>query len=856
MMRTVLLALCLIGYCFSQCIITVPSKPLSAAGLATPYLVSGCDQTNFNFASFVQGAVIDTTLGSISVYNPLIINQGTTPAITPTAPTLPTNNVVGLWFGSNAGTITLKATTTNGNSLTDGVCVNGNLTPFGQFAYCNAVAFFQAANTAIAEGLLVVPPIGIAVDFQPCPTLRDYFLVDMDQSDNVDTTYLLLGGIGGKLAQNTAANAAKLGKNNVTILINPSDNRLLNAAVGAALGCSPWTVPDLADPGSFVPALPLNELQAAAHQAPPLAIIPALDPMVLENGQPNLKKINLYRAGVNQPPAATLADANTVTYCQYLQAIQLPRLANNAALFATKPALVPVASNLYTFLASRFQVAFSNEGGLTCTTLLNVANPITVVANSTGFVTAATITLPVPPNPNCALIVPNNPLTATGLSTPFQLVALNAANGPCHQNNTLQASFVQGAVINLATGQISIYNPLVIDKGSQPAAPPVVPTLPTKNVVGLWFGSNAGTLTLQGATATTLANANCVNGDPVAGIFGQFAYCNAVAFFQAANNAINNHQLVVPPLGTALDGNPCLTVRDFALVDMDQSDNVVTNYLVTSTGQIAQNTALNRQKFSGTTTEINGSDNTLLAVLMDGALGCTPWKAPDLADPGAFLPALPLNELQAARLQGSPQAKVPKNDPMTVDGNGVPNLNKLNAYRVGVNQAPVANVNVANTTLYCQRLGSIAPTRFLSISPFLSTAPSPAPLQASNLFTFIASRFMTAFGPGGLNCTGLLNAPIMINAILDHDAIMTNATVDTGDILPYPDVNDTDSQPDPTPPFNSDTNANTYQTYIPLPPPPYSPSSVPAASDASSIRTFSFVLVWVALCYSFFEIRF
>jgi hypothetical protein len=795
--------------CYSQCTIIVPPKPLSAVGLATPYLVAGCDQTDPNAVSFVQGVIIDTDTGAISVYNPLMINEGTTPAIIPTVPTLPTHNVVGLWFGSNSGTITLQATTSNGNSLTDGVCVNGNITPCGQFAYCNAVAFFAAANNAIASGKLVVPPIGTAVDLLPCPTLRDYFLVDMDQSDNVDTSYLLIGGIGGKLAQNTAANAAKLGTVNVTTLINPSDNRLLNTAVGVALGCVPWTVPDLADPGKLVPALPLNELQAARYQTPPLAIIPALDPMVLENGQPNLKKVNLYRAGVNQPLANTLADANTVTYCKNFQAIQLPRLAANAALFKTKTSPSPTTANsLYTFLASRFQTAFSNNGGLDCTDLLKVTNPVAVTTKN-GIVTAATITLPLPPNPNCELIIPNNVLTATGLATPFLLTALVAANGPCNQSNPNQATFVQGAVFDLTNNKISIYNPLVIDKGSLAAIAPVVPTLPAKNVIALWFGTNAGTLTLQGANANTLTNANCVNGDPNAGIFGQFAYCNAVAFFTAANNAINKGLLVVPAIGVALDGQPCLTVRDFALVDMDQSDNVVTTYLVTSTGQIAQNTALNRQKFTGTTTEVNGSDNTLLAVFVDNALGCTPWKAPDLADPGSLLPALPLNELQAARLQAAPQAKVPKNDPMTVDGNGNPNLNKLNAYRLGVNQAAVGSVDVASTINYCKRLGSIAPTRFLSAAPFLINGPSPNPAQGSNLFTFLSSRFMTAFGPGGLNCTGLLNVPSMINPTIDHDNVMVNATIDVGDILPPDTTNDPDSQPDQIPIPNLDTGSDT-----------------------------------------------
>src|SRR5690348_1001287 len=76
-------------------------------------------------------------------------------------------------------------------------------------------------------------------------------------------------------------------------------------------------------------------------------------------------------------------------------------------------------------------------------------------------------------NPNCTLIVPANPLSAQGLATPYQLFAPDAAaNGPCNEANAAQGAFVQGAIINPANGQISIYNPLVIDKGTQPAVKP------------------------------------------------------------------------------------------------------------------------------------------------------------------------------------------------------------------------------------------------------------------------------------------------------------------------------------------------------------------------------------------------
>src|SRR6266705_1480640 len=86
-------------------------------------------------------------------------------------------------------------------------------------------------------------------------------------------------------------------------------------------------------------------------------------------------------------------------------------------------------------------------------------------------------------NMDCTLIVPTNPLTAQGLATPYQLVANNPANGLCNEANKLQAAFVQGAVVDPVTGKISIYTPLVIDQGTQPATAPVVPTLPPGAVV-------------------------------------------------------------------------------------------------------------------------------------------------------------------------------------------------------------------------------------------------------------------------------------------------------------------------------------------------------------------------------------
>src|SRR5271156_3444783 len=131
-----LTVLVLASLCLAQdmnCVLTVPPNPLTAKGLATPYQMTGCNQINFSDeACFVEAAILDPANGNISIYYPLVINQDQNVAgvdfITPVLPTLPANAVVGIWFGSNAVTLTL-AGSTNG-------CVNGDGNSiFGQFAY-------------------------------------------------------------------------------------------------------------------------------------------------------------------------------------------------------------------------------------------------------------------------------------------------------------------------------------------------------------------------------------------------------------------------------------------------------------------------------------------------------------------------------------------------------------------------------------------------------------------------------------------------------------------------------------------------------------------------------------------------
>ncbi len=435
-------------------------------------------------------------------------------------------------------------------------------------------------------------------------------------------------------------------------------------------------------------------------------------------------------------------------------------------------------------------------------------------------------------NMNCTLLVPANPLTATGLATPYQFSATDQANGSCNENNVNQSAFVQGVIFDPTTGAFKVYSPLVIDRGTQPAIAPIVPILPVHAIVGLWFGFNGTLLTLQGTDRNTLQHSHCVNG--LSGsVFGQFAYCNAPNFFAAAHRAIVNGQVQVPALGTTTNGLPCPSVRSFGVVDMDQSDNVQTQYLATANGQIAQLSAANQAKLQNTTVLGNPSDNALVTHFIDPAVGCHPWQAPNLVDANTFVSALPLDELQAAVFQQSPIAEIPAGDEMVLVNNN-PSLTKVNAYRRGVDQTPANTLNVnpanpirsASTTVYCQNLINTGIPILQQEMGLTQNAASPMQTIANSLFTFLANRLNATLGAGGLNCVGLMNIQNPATLTMDGNGVVTAATLTT-----TPAAANSDNSGTPT---NSPTTTigNTPTVGMPVTPtvPTTSPTVVPTTN--------------------------
>ena len=384
-------------------------------------------------------------------------------------------------------------------------------------------------------------------------------------------------------------------------------------------------------------------------------------------------------------------------------------------------------------------------------------------------------------NVSCDIIVPANPLTAAGLATPYQLTGTDGASpqasGCTMANFANLGAFVQATILNPATGKVSVYEPLVITEGTQPAAAPVVPQLPRNAVVTIDFGFNGTNLTQVGATPNALREGNCTDG-PNGSIFGQVSFCNGAQFFASAYWDEWAGRLKVPALGRSpKTGQACLSTRSFALVDQDQSDNVTTTYLLTGDGRTAQDNAANAAALAGAQKIGNGSDNALLDAFVDPALGCQPFEAPDLSQSGAMGSSQALDELSAAKGQAGPAALVPENDEMVLVNDKF-NGAKTDLYRAEVGQQPVSwwTDTADSPAAYCQNMVNIQ-SRFLAADQaLLATGGSPVPAVGTDLFTFMANRLAMSFT--NLNCQDYgLADPVTVT--LDGNGAATAAAINT-----------------------------------------------------------------------------
>ena len=447
-----------------------------------------------------------------------------------------------------------------------------------------------------------------------------------------------------------------------------------------------------------------------------------------------------------------------------------------AAPVATAPATA-AATTAATAAATTTATAAATTAATTAATAS--ATP-TICPTTTATPTATATAAAAATNMNCRIIVPANPLSAQGLATPWQLegpAGMTPAQSGCTMaNSAALGAFVQATILNPATGALSVYEPLVITQGTTAAVAPVVPTLPAGAVVTIDVGFNGTDLTQVGATPTALAQGRCVNGLGAGSDFGQVSFCNGTGFFQAAFRAEAAGRLVVPATGTATKaaGVACPTVRNFNMIDQDQSDNVTSIYLVTANGQTAQFNAANAANLAGATKAVNGSDNALISDFLDPTLGCTSFTAPDLSQAGTPSTSQALNELSAAKNQTAPVALVPENDEMTLVNNAF-SVTKTNLYRSNVGQAPVSAANDAadSPANYCQNMVNVQTPFLQNNQALLATGASPVPAVGNNLLTFLANRLFMSFT--NLNCQNFgLKEPVTVT--LDGNGVATAAT--------------------------------------------------------------------------------
>ena len=482
----------------------------------------------------------------------------------------------------------------------------------------------------------------------------------------------------------------------------------------------------------------------AARLAVPLAIPMAMGltlGIVLAVSGGHVSKIQQSALGASASPSAS-ASAGAAGAAA---AAATPTAAAAAA------AVPPAPSN------ANGRTAFRQLGNLATTPVDGAGNAINL--NQTAAQAAASM--------NCTLTVPANPLSAQGLATPWQL-----GDGCSMANAGTEGAFVEATILS-PNGQVQVYNPLVITAGTTPAATPVAPTIATGSRVVIDVGFNGTNLVLQGRGAR---QGNCVDALGQS-VIGQVSACNAVNFYNLANAEIARGTLTVPPAGTSLDGQPCLTTRSFGTVDQDQSDNVVTTYLLNGNGQTAQNTAANAAAIAGATTLVNGSDDKLLAAFLDPANGCKAFTAPDTTDPAGTAGSQALNELSARGNQQGTIAVVPPNDEMTLVG-GAFSIAKTNVYRSLVDQPLLAaNVNPTQVAMdYCQNLVNIQPARNqLDMTRELNFG-TPVAAVGNTLATFEGNRLSMTFVNLGCANFGLTN-PVTVT--LDGNQVATAVTYNT-----------------------------------------------------------------------------
>jgi hypothetical protein len=361
-------------------------------------------------------------------------------------------------------------------------------------------------------------------------------------------------------------------------------------------------------------------------------------------------------------------------------------------------------------------------------------------------------------NTTCAIVVPANPLSAQGLATPYLLTGPKGtapAQSGCEMSNGAKlGAFVQATILDPTTGQLWVYEPLVITKGTKPDTPGMKlspPAIPADAVVTIDFGFNGTDLIQVGATPTTLAGAHCVSGR-AGSAFGPTSSCNGASFFDAVREAERKGLLKVPSPGTSDaivasggdlgTGRSCPVISNFEVAGLNPGIGVTTTYLLNPlTGQTAQNNTTFRNYIAGATLLHGNSANAVLDQYIDPMLGCAPFAAPDLSN--ASVPGF-----SAALDKIAADAYPPK----------------------------AATSTSSSPAMYCQNLVNIQTPFLAANQKLLAAGQSPVTATAGNLLTFLANDLRASFTSLGCQQFHLTN-PVTLQR--DSAGVAIAATFDT-----------------------------------------------------------------------------
>jgi len=498
------------------------------------------------------------------------------------------------------------------------------------------------------------------------------------------------------------------------------------SAANADPSGSPSAVAANADPSGSPSATTANPEPSASTANPdPSAVAGNADP----SGSPSANAVNPDPSGSAASPSASAAPCVSAS------------ASGSASATATAPPVNPEIGE--PDLAEANPVDPAN-------------NPISLTQNATQAANSL----------NCTLIVPDNPLSAQGLATPWQL------SDGCSEADPNEEAFVEASILG-PNGKFTVYNPLVITQGTTPAATPAAPRIERHSEVIIEVGFNGNNLVLEGAGA---AQGHCIDAFGNS-IIAQTSACNAPTFFADADSQVAAGRLRIPQLGMGNDGKTCESTHSFSLIDQDQSDNVASEYLLNGDGQTAQDSAANKTAMGGSTVISNGSDEGLLDRFVDPALGCTPAEANDPTSTNGVSGSQALNELSARQNQRGQIALLPVNDPqLLVDGQF--SIGKTNTYRALTDQ-PLIPDNADKTQMaaeYCREMTDIAPAKLQLDQAMEINFTTPVPATGDNLATFMGARLSASFTNLGCQNFGLTN-PVTVT--VDGNGVATAVTYNT-----------------------------------------------------------------------------